>query len=311
MRGRILAAALALVAAGGCTLTDVTVAPGEELIVAEAVLRAGAPGQQILLHRTLDGRLAGGVTGAEVVVTEVGTGDEHRFGEGGVCYGIDPRYDADSLDFRGTCYITEPRQGSWVRPGRTYELTVRTLEGEVLRGRTTVPAPFGWRSPRSLSATTVLCDIPPRVTFPLAWTRSEGAWSYVAQLRIAGLRDALAPQGIEAPNVLELTGLAVSETDTTIVLPTEFGVFDRFQIDQDVLLAIQDGFPNDIELDVVVAAADRNYVNGVRGGSFNPSGQVRISSIVGDGVGIFGSLFPIAARIRVREGTGNRCMAAR
>jgi hypothetical protein len=46
-----------------------------------------------------------------------------------------------------------------------------------------------------------------------------------------------------------------------------------------------------------VAAADRNYINGVRGGSFNPSGPVRISSVVGDAVGVFGSLVPLHASI--------------
>lgn len=39
-----------------------------------------------------------------------------------------------------------------------------------------------------------------------------------------------------------------------------------------------------------MAAGDRNYVNWVRGGNFNPSGQVRVPSIVGDGTGVFASL---------------------
>jgi hypothetical protein len=41
---------------------------------------------------------------------------------------------------------------------------------------------------------------------------------------------------------------------------------------------------------VVVAAADRNYVNWVRGGNFNPSGLVRVPSVRGDGTGVFGSI---------------------
>jgi len=51
-----------------------------------------------------------------------------------------------------------------------------------------------------------------------------------------------------------------------------------------------------------VAAADRNYVNAVRGGGFNPSGPVRVSSVVGDGIGTFGSLVPL--RLFVVVGTG-------
>jgi hypothetical protein len=51
--------------------------------------------------------------------------------------------------------------------------------------------------------------------------------------------------------------------------------------------------------EMVVAAIDRNYLNGVRGGSFNPSGTVRVSSVSGDGVGVFGSIVPVYLRIRV------------
>ncbi|HLM67787.1 MAG TPA: hypothetical protein VK358_09680, partial [Longimicrobium sp.] len=68
---------------------------------------------------------------------------------------------------------------------------------------------------------------------------------------------------------------------------------------QDLLRALQGGLPDKTAATVVVAAADRNFVNGVRGGNFNPSGQVRISSIVGDGVGVFGSLTPLSFTIRV------------
>jgi hypothetical protein len=40
---------------------------------------------------------------------------------------------------------------------------------------------------------------------------------------------------------------------------------------------------------VAITAVERNFVNWVRGGSFNPSGTVRVSSIVGDGSGVFGA----------------------
>jgi hypothetical protein len=51
--------------------------------------------------------------------------------------------------------------------------------------------------------------------------------------------------------------------------------------------------------DVVIAAADRNYVNWERGGNFNPSGLVRIGSVRGDGFGVFGSLVVKSFQIRV------------
>ena len=40
----------------------------------------------------------------------------------------------------------------------------------------------------------------------------------------------------------------------------------------------------------MIAAADRNYVNWVRRGAFNPSGIVRVPSLHGDGTGVFGSV---------------------
>ncbi len=57
---------------------------------------------------------------------------------------------------------------------------------------------------------------------------------------------------------------------------------------------------------MTVAAADRNYINGVRGGSFNPSGQVRISSVTGDGVGVFGSLVPLQAAVEAGPARAGR-----
>jgi hypothetical protein len=53
---------------------------------------------------------------------------------------------------------------------------------------------------------------------------------------------------------------------------------------------------------LTVAAVDRNYVNGVRGGSFNPSGRVRVSSVTGDGEGVFGSLVPLTLEVEVLRG---------
>jgi hypothetical protein len=81
-------------------------------------------------------------------------------------------------------------------------------------------------------------------------------------------------------------------------------VFERFQYDSDLLLAIRDGFPDFTLVELVLAAADRNWVNSVRGGNFNPSGLVRISTVVGDGVGVFASLNVERAVILVRRVTG-------
>jgi uncharacterized protein DUF4249 len=310
-------AAAALAALAACTIADVTTVPGEETVVVEAVLRADRVVQQILLHRALNGRFSGPVPGAEVTVTDA-AGTVYRFvqDDGDGCYHIDPRYQAsDSLDFHGTCYrgtTGTPQLRRWVVPGGTYDLHVRLPDGGgEIRGRTTVPGDFRLRVPRDTVPTggVLACSLPPDTRLPLQWTRAAGAWSYSSRLRIRGLRRVLEPRGINAPDPLDLRGFALGEEDTTLLLPTEFGVFERFQYDQDVLLAIQEGLPDGTTAEVVLAAGDRNWLNSVRGGSFNPSGQVRISTVVGDGVGVFASLVPRSVLIEVSEtSTLRRCM---
>ncbi|HEX8831711.1 MAG TPA: hypothetical protein VF705_11115, partial [Longimicrobium sp.] len=280
-------AAMALVAAG-CNLAEVATEPGQDVVVVEAVLRNDEPLQQVLLHRALQGRFSGGVPGASVVVTG-SDGRAHTLEESVGCYRIDPEYEAsDSLQFPGTCYISPSTDGGWVVPGATYDLRVETADGRVIRGRTHVPGPLVVPS-ISGKATNGQpgCSLAPGTGFNLLWRQAEGAASYVADLSIRGLPHAL---NVPAPDPFELRGLAVSESDTTIALPREFGVFERFNYDIDLLKAIENGFPEGVSMSLALAAADRNWVNSVRGGNFNPSGLIRISTVVGDGVGVFGSL---------------------
>ena len=52
---------------------------------------------------------------------------------------------------------------------------------------------------------------------------------------------------------------------------------------------VAEGTPAFLKARVSVAAVERNYTNWARGGTFNPSGQVRIPSLRGDGTGFFGA----------------------
>ncbi|HEX8903845.1 MAG TPA: hypothetical protein VF771_03330 [Longimicrobiaceae bacterium] len=307
-----MAAAVALLAAAAaCDLTEVRTEPGDDVVVVEAVLRTDFQRQQVLLHRAVQGAFAGGVTAAEVVV-EGPNGARHRFVQDVGCYRIDPGYAAsDSLDFHGTCYANLASDTGWVKPGGTYDLTVTTADGRVIRGRTHLAGDFVVRNlpPPLLGANEPVCSIPPDSTLPLVWTRAAGTASYVSDLRITGLRSAFAGKGLSVPEPLELRGLSVSETDTTIVLPTEFGLFERLTLDTELLTAIAGGFPENVQMELVVSAADINWVNSVRGGNFNPSGLIRISTVAGDGVGVFGSLVVKHAAIVVRRRTAiPRCL---
>jgi hypothetical protein len=297
----------------GCTLPDMPLDAGEEVLVVEAVLRTDRRVQQILLHRAIAGRVAAGEPGARVaVVTGAGREIPFEYREG-ACFHAEPHAGGEGASalegevrVDASCYFS-PRGGAWdqewwVEPGGTYDLVVETPRGERVRGRTVVPGAFalpGLPHAARDDRDPPPCTLAPATELPVRWTTAAGAWAYVSPLRIRGLAAALEPLGIEAPEPLDLVGISVSAADTSIVLPTEFGVFDRFRLDQDLLRALQGGFPPGVRLSLSVAAADRNYVNGVRGGSFNPSGRVRISSVAGDGVGVFGSLVPLHARIRV------------
>lgn len=295
---------LALIAAtAGCTLGEVTAAEGDDVLVVEAYLQAGQVRQSALLHRSLRGRVVRGETGAIVTVTTPdGRTVELVESVAETCGVSAPPEMADSLDVEVTCYSTSTPNGLLVEQGKEYELEVVSARGERLRGRTTVPGRFELRLPGFPgSASFPACSLPPRTNFPLFWSRSPGAWSYLAMIEVSGLGSAMAGTGIDAPDRLELTGLAISENDTTLVLPADFGLFELTNVETDLLIFLQGGFPAGVTVRLRLSALDRNYVNAIRGGSFNPSGAVRISSVVGDGLGVFGSYVPRDLFVVVEE----------
>jgi len=310
--GLALAALLAAAVAGGCSLEKVVIAPGDDLLVVEAVLRTDRADQVVLLHRTLDGTQDPGEPGAQVTLQrEGGQTLVLREAEPGACLSVDPVYvREDSLLVNATCYTTAgsriPPPGEtlppFVVPGATYRLVVRTTRGEEALGRTRVPGAYTLRGPLEPVGGTSSCVLPPDTNFTVRWSQADSTWSYLARMEITGLPAALRARGqnVSVPDPFELLGLSVSQADTTVVLPREFGVFDRFTGDTEFLKQLQVGLPPGVGVKVIVAAADRNYVNGVRGGRFNPSGQARISSIAGDGIGVFASMVPLLATMNVR-----------
>jgi hypothetical protein len=155
------------------------------------------------------------------------------------------------------------------------------------------------------------CTLRPDTPLEVRWTQSEGAAAYINETRIDGLDEALAPEGIPAPDELYLLGLSISAADTTIVFPAEFGVFDRFGLDQALTVRLQRGLPEGAAALVGISAADANYVNWARGGNFNPSGQVRIPSVRGDGTGVFASMvmrrFAVIASSGIPDGGTPAC----
>ncbi len=276
---------VSLLAAAGCEITEQVLAPAEDVVVAEALvqLREDLDGQRILvfLHRTVSGGRSIAVPEARVVVTAPG-GVELVLPQAAQdeCVAATP-----DIVPAGTCYYLEEDQGLGLSPGDRLELTIETAAGETLESATTIPGRHEITSARG-----AWCWVPPDTQTEITWSSSRNAWAYFAEALVDDLDDALAAEGIEVEtDPFYLTGIAVSAADTTIGFPGEFGVFDRADIDTDLAVRLQVGIPEGVASDVAITALDRNYTNWVRGGNFNPSGQVRIPSVRGDGTGYFGS----------------------
>lgn len=296
------AAALTVILVGGCELKEITVAEPDDLVVIEAMVQVRpdeGSSVYVILHRTF-GPGDGAVRGASVRVVPVDAPGFAARETAAITPCLVEGVALDPAAARGTCYTAEVAQG--VAPGRLVRLEIETAEGERIEAETTVPGPFTFQRPTTLSGG---CTLEADRLLELSWGASEGAWAYVAETEIFGLPAAFAPLGITfEDDPLYLLGLSIGGEDTSIVFPSEFGVFDRFDLDRDVALYLQKGVPPATVSRVTVAAVDRNYTNWVRGGNFNPSGTVRVPSVHGDGTGFFGSAYVRALGLFVNPAPG-------
>lgn len=271
-------------ATGGCELEEVSVALPQDVLVAEAFVLVGDGEDRAsaFLHWTLGTRSARDLLGSSATLI---LGDTLGLPllTGGEVECLLP---GSTEEVEGVCLTAESGVEEFLAPGDRLELEILLADGRELRGGTLVPENLRLLRPRARP----VCSLPPQRLLEIVWNRSAGAWAYYAETTIWNLRVALAPLGIQVEaDSVALLGLAVSESDTTIVFPSEFGVFNRGTLQQEVALALQEGLPAGAVAEVTVAALDRNWVNWVRGGNFNPSGTVRIPSLRGDGLGVLGS----------------------
>jgi hypothetical protein len=305
MTQRLLAYAAVTACLAGCELSEITFAAAQDMVVAEVILQAESRTQSAYLHRTATGENTARVNGARVYVHDVARDFEFELIAVADSLCLVPAPPA-TLASTGTCHSARVAADA-VRPGATYNLRIELPSGLRLTGRTTVPGPFDVVQPQGAA-----CRLKPGTALPLQWTSSTGAWAYLSQVRFMGLLSALRSGGHSiAPTVTEplnLLGLGVGAADTTIVFPGGFGLFDRGDESlHPVLVAIRSGLPAGVDADIAIVAADRNYVNWVRGGNFNPSGLVRVSSVSGAGTGVFASL--VTRRVRVHTGlNGVACL---
>ncbi len=293
-----IAATVAAASLGACELKEVAIVEVEDVVIAEVYIQIGdgtVTDSRALafLHRTVGGQGPGfhPVPGARVVVTRA-RGTSFEF----AATGLETCATALPIEGDGSCYWLAPGTAELFQPGDELELVVELPDGSRLTSATRVPDDF---SLVALDGRTP-CVLPPETPLEVRWGRSAGAWAYINETEIWGLRAALEARGITVDDdPLELLGLSVSAQDTSIVFPGEFGVFNRFELDQGLATALQRGLPEGTTAAVTISAADRNYVNWVRGGNFNPSGQVRVPSLLGSGTGVFAATVTRSFRVVV------------
>ena len=276
-------AATAVVA--GCDLEEITIVEIQDVVIAEIYVNlAEDPTEneiRAFLHHTLGGlgSEVDELPNALIVV---------RRSDGLTLNLVETPLDSclDSLPTvgSGACFLADPAQTPNLSPGDLLEVEVTFTDGGTLFGAARVPLSF------QIDGISTTCRLDPNTLLPILWSRSEGAWAYFNETSISGLPDALQPEGIVVEeDPLHLLGLSISDQDTTIVFPSEFGIFDRFDLDQDLSSRLQSGLPASTTAEVSITAVEGNFVNWARGGSINPSGQVRVPSLQGDGTGVFGA----------------------
>lgn len=284
MRFRFLPLVLAAVVATGCDLTEVDLVDFTDLVVVEAYAMVSDTVSDNRLRALVHGTAPGGQPSAQsfddAIVTMT---DENGLQKTLVRIDIAACVHSRPENASGSCFTLDLLSSEDLEPGELLTLEVSLADGRQLTGATRVPGDF------ALDGLSGTCRLPPNTLLPLTWSPSDSAWAYLSETSISGLPAALAAEGISAPDTLYLQGLSISESDTTVVFPSEFGIFDRLDLEHDLAVRLQRGLPAGAAAEVRVTAVDRNYVNWVRGGSFNPSGPVRTSSFVGAGEGVFGS----------------------
>ncbi len=288
--GHVLALAL-LLAPAACELTEVTIADSDDVLLVEAYVVWAPPAPRAaataFVHGTLDPTRSLRGPSPDLTIQMIAeSGERSALLEvpAEVCVsGASPEATP------GRCYAGA--LGQSVGPGTRVTLELETADGRSVTGLTRLPADFDIVSPVASGGT---CRVPERRLIDVVWTTSPGAWAYPSETSLRGVRRAFIPKDPKfelLDDPLVLFGLAISDQDTTVSFPDEYGLFDRFSDDvtTKALIELQDGLQNGISAVVTVAAADRNYVNWQRGGNFNPSGLVRVPSLRGDGTGVLGS----------------------
>ena len=302
----VIAAGAAVLLVGGCELTEVTLAESDDVVIAETRLilsldtADGTPSLNVYsyLHRTLSAARADEVEGARVRVSGA-SGAVVQLEEeasGGAC--LSQNLELPNEDV-GSCYRASVSPSPFL-PRDVVDLDVVLADGSTLTASSRIPGGFDFIG---LTHEDGHCRLEPDTNYRFVWTEAAGTWSYLSDTWIMGLPEALAGEDVAAPDSLYLTGFGIGQEDTDVLFPGEYGLFDvADDVNVDLLRILDDGLPGGTWARLAFAATDRNWVNWVRGGNFNPSGLIRIPSVFGDGTGVFGTA--TQRELHVRAGPG-------
>jgi uncharacterized protein DUF4249 len=250
-----------------CNFIDI-VAPGKQVVIVHAVLDLGAPSQVVIVEYSEVAGASVRIAGAQVSITTSDgiqmagvpdTATTRHFGVGGP-----PTTTLDTIDYR----VSPSAYGVSLVPGRTYRLHVHTPAGEDVTGTTTIPL----AAPVTIDTTKIvfkqLSD-----TLRFSWSDVVGAAAYELRTEYGGNTP---PACCGVPVYVAFTTNPVSLSGTL-----------RNSNGDHVL-------PRSGDVAAIVSAVDQNYYEYYRVLS-DPFIGAAPSHLTG-GMGVFGSLVPIAGR---------------
>lgn len=267
---RALLAGLALLT--GCEFGETTLPSPAARVVVHAVLNAGASEQIVLVESSLTGRVAindslafDALDPIRTAGGEPMTGAEVRLFAGSDSVGV--LATETRVSGRGTGRYVVSRAQLSVTPGASYRLRVRTLDGRVVTGRTTLPgAPVGW-SADSVLRRRALSYNRDADALRLEWSGAPGGRTYTVR--------------VETP-----FGPWALYSDST-----------HFTLSGGLRNYFAAGLPNvflpGFTQQVSITSVDQNFYDYNRSGNDPFGGSGLISSVDG-GLGVFGSVVVLA-----------------
>ncbi len=291
--------AVALVGAGGCTLDWVEVEPEEPWIVATVTVVVTVDPED---PSRADTDVLAWVTG-----TGAGTDEPHAqvrvSGESGRTLQLARASDPTStcrtevmsrLKIRGSCY-TASVPSRYFRPHEQLSLEVRTPDGRVVRGVSTMPGAF---APGRVSLQAGACRVDPDTRYRIDLRDVVGGSAIVAEAVFGGLgRDLW-----DGPGPLYLkTSVEATPWIWGLEFPRDLILEGVEQNARKAARALETGLPRGVTADLAVALVDRNWALWIREGRFHLDGRVPVPSVFGDGTGMFGTAVRWKVRMESRE----------